>query len=304
MTIAGGGVLYAATLTPAWPDGRCDTGRLARHCRRLLDAGCDGVSIFGTTGEGPSYSVAERMEALEALVAAGIPAKDILVGVICTAPTDIVQLTAHAIRQGCADILILPPFYFRGIGDDGVFRLYAECIERIGAERLRLYLYNFPALSGVVLGPELLSRLVARYPTVIAGVKDSSGDWSYIEALRARLPNLEAFTGAEVLVPRLLHAGGTGAISGMANVIPELMRALVDTRPADPHDPLLANIRALVEEVVRVPVVPALKVLAAHFDRDRIWEHLRPPLMPLDAADRQRLLAAVPDAALTLRKSA
>lgn len=285
-----GGIL-AAVLTPIDDDGWCDNRHLAVHCRTLLDEGCHGVSLFGTTGEGPAFSVRERKEGLEAVLAAGVPAAKILPGTGCAAPGDTVDLTRHALECGCENVLVMPPFFFKDVSDQGVFRFYAHVIEAARSDTLRVYIYNFPEVTGVWIRPNVVERLIAGYGPVIAGVKDSSGDWDYVNAV-LELPGLAVFSGWETYLPRLLAMGGKGNVSGLANVIPSILRRLFDERPADPADPLLSGVTRLVEEFDGLPVGPGIRALAATLRKWPAWRNMRPPLEPLDGPSERRLLVA------------
>ena len=175
--------VVAAVLTPMDENLEPDHKAFGAHCHRLLAAGCHGLSVFGTTGEANSLSVDERLAALEALVDGDVPAETLLPGTGSCALTDTVRLSRAALEVGAAGVLALPPFYYKGVGDDGLYRFFAEVVERIGDERLRLYLYHIPQMTGVDLGLPLISRLIDSYPGVIVGTKDSSGDRERIMTL-------------------------------------------------------------------------------------------------------------------------
>ncbi len=167
--------VFAPVLTPMRGDLGPDTGRLVAHCRRLLDQGCHGLALLGTTSEANSLSLDERIELLEAVIAAGTDPAKLVVGTgVCAFP-DTVRLTKHAVGLGCAGVLMLPPFYYKGVSDEGLFAAYSEIIERVGDERLRIYLYHIPKVSGVGIGLELIERLVKTYDSQVTGIKDSSG---------------------------------------------------------------------------------------------------------------------------------
>ncbi|MBL6945117.1 MAG: dihydrodipicolinate synthase family protein [Rhodospirillales bacterium] len=283
--------VFAAVMTPLREDLTIDSDHLAAHCRTLLDEGCHGVSLFGTTGEGPGFSAEERMAGLEAVAAAEIGVENILPGTGCAALPDTVRLTRHAIGLGCSNILLMPPFFFKEPSDEGVFQLYRSVIEGVNDASLRVYIYNFPAVTGVWIRPSVVERLISEFPDAIAGVKDSSGDWDYLGALLA-IPGLAVFSGWEAILPRLLAAGGAGNISGLANVIAPTLRHVYDTCPADPNHPLMLGISELVAAVVEHPVIPAIRALAANLRNDPDWRRIRPPLSPLDAQSERALMSA------------
>ncbi len=197
------GVL-APALTPFKPDLAPDTGRFIAHCRWLVDNHA-GLAIFGTNSEAASLSVDERLALTDALLEAGIPAAKLMPGTGACSITDAVTLTRHAVRHGAAGVLMIPPFYYKGVSDDGVFAYYSEVIERVGDDRLAIYLYHFPLLTQVPITLDLIGRLLKRYPKTIAGAKDSSGDWNNSKAMidnfrRQRLRRLSRQRSAVVEV--------------------------------------------------------------------------------------------------------
>jgi 4-hydroxy-tetrahydrodipicolinate synthase len=187
--------VFAAVATPMRDDLAVDRHAFAQHSRRLLDAGCHGLGIFGTTGEANSLAVGERVEAIEALVADGIPADVLLPGTGACALPDAVRLTQAALALGAPGVLALPPFYYKGVSDDGLFRFFAELIERVGDDRLRLFLYHIPPQTVLGFSPELIGRLLDAYPATIAGTKDSAGDAARIERICTDFPQLTVFAG-------------------------------------------------------------------------------------------------------------
>jgi 4-hydroxy-tetrahydrodipicolinate synthase len=211
------GVL-AASLTPFHSDLTLAQDAFGRHVRWLLANGCDGTLLFGTTGEGLSLTVDERAKGLNTLLAAGLSAERLLVGTGALALPDAVQLTQTATAQGVGGVLVLPPFHFRQIRSEGIFRFYDRLIQRVGDDALRLYFYHFPELSGVPIPFSVIQRLQDAYPEQIAGIKDSSGEWDHTEALCRDFPDLQVFSGTERLLLPVLNAGGAGCISATANV--------------------------------------------------------------------------------------
>ena len=227
--------LWCATLTPLDASGRVDHGMLITHAKSLLARGVDGVAPFGTTGEGQSFSLAERRDGVDALLAAGIPGEKIAAATGCAALPETIALTRHGVESGCAACLVLPPFFWKDASDDGLFAWYAQLIEAVADARLRIYLYHIPQVSGTPLSVDLIARLAAAFPGIIAGVKDSAGEWSNTQALLAAVPQLAILVGHEPHLPRLLRAGGSGTICGVANLYPDLVRALLlpTVSPAD-----------------------------------------------------------------------
>src|SRR5687768_3867744 len=212
------GVL-SPVVTPFKPDLSPDPEKLVRQCRWLL-ANHVGLAVFGTNSEANSLSVEEKLELLDFLVSNGVPPERMMPGTGCCAVTDSVRLTDAAVKHGCAGVLMLPPFYYKGVSDEGLFRNFAEIIERVADDRLRVYLYNIPPVSQVAISVALIGRLLKAYPGIIAGAKDSSGDWentrAYIESFGAG--GFDVFPGAETFLLQGLRQGGVGCISATANV--------------------------------------------------------------------------------------
>ena len=208
--------LWCAMLTPLDREGGVDHARFARHAHWLLAQGIDGVAPFGTTGEGQSFSMAERADGLGALLEKGIPADRIVAATGAAALTETIALTRHAVQAGCARCLVLPPFFWNDVSDEGLYAWYARVIEAVADPRLRVVLYHIPQVSGTALSVDLVARLATAFPGVIAGVKDSAGDWSHTSALLARVPQLAILVGHEPHLARLLRAGGAGTICGVA----------------------------------------------------------------------------------------
>ena len=286
------GVL-APVLTPFRPDLSPDPARLLAHCRWLLGHGCAGLAPFGTTSEANSLSVDERERLLDALVEGGIPPERLVPGTGCCALPDTVRLTAHAVRRGCAGVLVLPPFYYKGVSDDGLFRSFAELVERVGDDRLRVYLYHIPPVAQVGLGPALVERLLAAYPRAIAGMKDSSGDLANTRAMLERFAarGFDVFVGSERFLLAGLRGGGVGCITATANVNAAAVDRLFREWRSPSAERLQDDVNAIRGAIERVPVIPALKAILAHHAGDPGWETLRPPLVALAPAQREALLA-------------
>ena len=285
--------VWSPALTPLRSDLSIDRERYAAHARWLLEKGCHGLAVFGTTGEANSFSVEERMELLEALLAEGIAPERLMVGTGCCALTDSLALSRHAAGNGCKQLLMLPPFYYKGVSDEGLFRSFARIIDGVGDADLRLFFYHFPRLSGVPITTGLIDRALAAYPGIVAGVKDSSGDREHTLALIGRYPELAIFPGAETVLLAGLRAGGAGCITASANVNVAAIRRLYDAwcgsgEEPDPLDRAVHAVRAAIETR---PMVPALKSLAAHFRRDPAWKTVRPPMLALGPGEGADLVS-------------
>jgi 4-hydroxy-tetrahydrodipicolinate synthase len=293
------GVL-AAALTPMREDLSIDRAAFAAHCRRLLDAGCHGLAIFGTTGEANSLSIDERIEAWAGLVEDGIPAGTLLPGTGACALPDAVRLSRAALELGAPGVLALPPFYYKGVSDDGLFRFFSELIERVGDDRLRLFLYHIPPMAVVGFTPELLGRLLDAYPGVIAGTKDSAGDPDRIERVcREYGDRLAVFAGSERYLLDTLRWGGAGCISATVNVFAAQAREVYDRwaagEGAEATQARLTEARAFMDGR---PLIPALKAMMRELTGDDGWLNLRPPLDPLDDEEARDLLAHLPAVAV------
>ena len=290
--------LFAPVLTPFRDDLSPDAGRFAGHCRRLLDDGCNGLVLFGTTGEANSLAADERVALLDAVVAAGIDPARLLVGTGLCAIPETVRLTAHAAGLGCAGVLMLPPFFYKGMSDDGLYRAYAEVIERVGDDRLRVYLYHIPKVSGVAVTFGLIERLVASYEAAVVGIKDSSGDWDNTRGLLERFPEFTVFPGNEMDMLEALRRGAAGCITATANINAAGLRRLYDNwRTADAE--ALQDAATLVRRAAQTqPMIPGLKEVVARVSGDAGWLNVRPPFVGLGEAQAAALFASLEEAGL------
>ena len=284
--------VWTAILTPLEADGRIAYDLLAAHCRSLFAKGVDGVTLFGTTGEGQSFSVAERKEALEQLLAAGIPAARVTVGTGCSALAETAELSRHAAAFGVAGVLVLPPFFFKGLSDEGVYDAFARLCEMLKGVRTRMILYHIPQVSAVAVSPAVVARLAKSFPGLIGGVKDSSGDWENTALLLKLAPDLAIMVGHEPYLPRLLKAGGVGTICGIANYRPDLIRRLFDAAGKPEEAGLVSVVEKVCNLVTDVPFVPALKALMVEQTGEKRWLNVRAPLTIPDAAEQRRLISA------------
>jgi 4-hydroxy-tetrahydrodipicolinate synthase len=283
--------IWSPVLTPVDADLNPHPGRFVAHAGWLLDNGCHGLVVFGTTGEANSFSVDERIELLEAAVSAGLPRARLLVGTGCCALTNTVRLTRHALSLGIDGVLALPPFYYKDNSDEALFASFDEVIQRVGSAGFKLYLYHFPRLSGVPITPGLLERLLAAYPDTVAGVKDSSGDWGNTRMLLERFPEIAIMPGAESYLLSALEAGASGCISASCNVNAQAIRKLYDDFKA--RRPGLAEQQEALSDVRKIlqlrPMIPVMKHLLADALREPDWRYVRPPLLPLPAIEATAL---------------
>src|SRR5213080_4413524 len=220
------GVL-APVVTPFKPNLSPDPERLIEHCKWLLSQNC-GLAVFGTNSEANSMSAEERMMLLDALVAAGIDPSRMMPGTGCCSVTETVELTAHAVKHGCAGVLMMPPFYYKNVSEEGLYRYFSEVVQRVGDTRLKIYLYHIPLVAVVGITTGLVERLLAAYPNAIAGMKDSSGDWNntktFLDAFAT--DGFDVFVGSESFLLANMRDDGAGTISATANVNPAAIHKL------------------------------------------------------------------------------
>lgn len=291
--------IYAAVVTPVDDAGRISVERYLAHAKWLLERGCHGLGIFGTTSETQAFSVAERQEALEAFLAGGIPAEKVILGVGCCAVSDTVALVRHALAHGVTRVLALPPFFYKNNKDEGLFRAFAEVIEKVGDDRLELFLYHFPQVSQVPITHGVLEKLLAAYPDTVKGIKDSSGDLEHTLGLIRTFPQLAVFAGADQHLLEVLKAGGAGTISAAANLNCEASRKVFDAfekgdmEAAAKGMELVSAVRTAVQ---RFPLMPGLKAVIAAGRKDPQWTVVRPPLMPLEESETAELTGALESA--------
>jgi 4-hydroxy-tetrahydrodipicolinate synthase len=278
--------LGVALVTPFSRDGSVDLARVAAHARRCLDEGCSSVTLFGTTGEGASLGSGQRASMLEALDDAGLDlSTQVLAGVAASSVEDAAAQANQLYDAGGRGILLAPPFYFKGVGDEGVFRWFASVIERCRSPR-EVVVYHIPSVTGVPLSSSLVGRVKRAFPGVVTAVKDSSGEWASTERLLADHPDLHILVGDERLLARAIRHGGSGAINGFSNFCARAIAPMIERGEEAP------GISALVDLLLRHPVTPGVKALVAHRFRDDAFLAVAPPLVPVDAATRSELAAA------------
>lgn len=288
--------VFCAALTPMDAELAPDHAAFVAHAKRLLDQGCDGIAMLGTTGEANSFTVAERQALLEATITGGIAPDRLLPGTGVVALPDTVALTRHALSLGVTTVVMLPPFYYKGVSEEGVFAAYSHVVDRIGDARLRIVLYHIPPMSAVPIGFGVIARLRARYPGIFTGIKDSSGDLGNMQALVAAFPGLSVLAGADPLMLPLLKAGGAGCITATSNLVAADL-AFVFRHHADPAraaevEAAQARIVAARNRASRFPQIASLKLLLADRTGQPGWHRLRPPLLPLTQAEADALRSA------------
>jgi 4-hydroxy-tetrahydrodipicolinate synthase len=281
------GVL-SPVLTPFTANLDPDPQRLLAHCKKLVDAGI-GLAVFGTNSEANSLSTKEKLDLLDYLVAKGIPAARMMPGTGCCALTDSVELTRAAVSRGCGGVLMLPPFYYKEVSLDGLFKSYSEIIQRVGDANLRLYLYHIPPVAVVPISAALIERLLNAYPGTIAGIKDSSGDWNTTRMLldAFQSDSFDVFCGNEVFLLQTLRGGGAGSITATANTNAPAILDLYRSWQTPEADAKQAEVTAVRQAFARLPLIGSMKAVIARELKDPEWAMPRPPLMPCaaDAVD-------------------
>ncbi len=294
------GVL-APVVTPFDENLAPDTARFTAICRWLLGQGVK-LAVFGTTSEANSLSLAEKSALLEHLLDSGADPDSIMPGTGLCSLSETVELTARAAALGCPRVLLLPPFYYKNLSDDGLFGYAAELIERAGNENLQIYLYHFPAMSQTPWPMDVIDRLVKSYPANIAGIKDSSGDWEETRAfINAGWPDFRVFCGSERFLLQTMRAGGAGCISATANVNPAAIAALCARWRDDDAEQQQAEVTRIRELFETAPMVATVKAAIAITTNDPAWSHPRPPLSPLSATQRQILRTSLIEARISIK---
>jgi 4-hydroxy-tetrahydrodipicolinate synthase len=250
------------------------------HCRWLLSQDC-GLAIFGTNSEANSLSVAERRSLLEAAFTAGLDAKIMMPGTGSCSIPETVELTKAAVGGGAAGVLMLPPFYYKGVSDGGLFSFYSEVIQRVGDTNLRIYLYHIPPVAQVAISLNLIERLLKEYSGTVAGIKDSSGDWENTKAMIEGFDDFAVFAGSETFLLDTMRAGGAGCISATANINPAAIHDVYANWQAEDAEKRQSGITEFRKAVAEYPMIPALKAIIGITTGDRNWERVRPPLTPL-----------------------
>ena len=274
--------VFAPVVIPFDADLQPDAGRFIQHCQWLVSNKV-GLAVFGTNSEANSLSVGERIALLNDLLAAGVDPALMMPGTGCCALSDTVTLTKHAVESGCAGTLMLPPFFYKNLSDDALFRSFSEVIQRVGNARLRVYLYHIPPVAQVPITPGVIERLLKAYPGTIAGIKDSSGDWSNTEMLLKNFQSdsFDVFCGSEVYLLQNMRGGGAGCITATGNVNPAMIHELFMNWQAADADAKQAQVTGVRRAFEMLPLIPAMKALIAWQRSDAQWAEVRPPLMSL-----------------------
>jgi len=298
VTYAVSGV-FCASATPLASDLSPDLAAFAAHCHALVQDGCDSIALLGTTGEANSFSSAERRAILEAALSAGIAPSRLLPGTGLANIPETVELTRHALSSGVATVVMLPPFYYKGVSDDGLFAAYASVIERIGDPRLRVILYHIPQMTGLPISHDLIERLVTAFPEIVVGIKDSAGKIENMEAMIARFPGFAVLAGADPLLLPLMRLGGGGCITATSNLVARelayVFRNANDPAQAEGVAAAQARINAYRDLSNAYVQIPAIKAMVGRRHGNPRWVRTRPPLLAVSAAEEADLVRRLDD---------
>jgi len=283
--------VYCAAATPVDENLAPDLGKLAAHAKRLIEDGCHGVAMLGSTGEANSFSLAERKAMLEAVVASGVPAGQLLPGTgVCALP-ETIELTRHALSLGVRTVVMLPPFYYKGVAPQGLVDAYSRIVEGVADDRLQVILYHIPPIAQIPIPHEVIATLIEKFPGTFVGVKDSSGDIEHMKALVRAFPDLSILSGADPFMLPLLREGGAGCITATSNLVGAQLRTVFDNfdkpEAAELVEAAQARIVALRTLSNSYVQIPTIKAMVAHRSGDEGWCRVRPPFVALDAEQRQ-----------------
>jgi 4-hydroxy-tetrahydrodipicolinate synthase len=284
--------VLSPVLTPFTADGNPDAKKLLKQCQWLESNGV-GQAIFGTNSEANSMSAPQKMSTLTALVEGGLNPEHMMPGTGATSMDATVSMTRHAVNHQCAGVLMLPPFYYKDVTDDGLFAYFSEVIQKVGSAALQIYIYNIPPVTKINLSLSLLERLAKEYPKTVVGMKDSSGDWAYTESVIKLLApsGFRVYAGSEVFLMRTLRAGGVGCISATANVNPKAIADLAAHWRESNADERQADLDKVRGVFSKYQMIAGMKTAVAHYSNDPEWLRVRPPLMQLNAEQQAQLLS-------------
>jgi 4-hydroxy-tetrahydrodipicolinate synthase len=282
--------VFSPVITPFNPDLSVDYKKLIHQCEWLISQEV-GLAVFGTNSEANSLSVDEKIFLLDKLVEYGIDPNKLMPGTGCCALSDTIKLTKHAVKLGCSGVLMLPPFYYKAVSDDGLLEYFSNVIDSVNDDRLRIYLYHIPPIAMVGISLHLIEKLLKRYPRYVAGIKDSSGDWSNTQnMLDEKWDNFSIFAGSESFLLKTMQNGGAGCISATANINPKKIFDVYKYWKKSDSIDMQEELNVLRNIVQSYPLIPALKCIVSHFCKDKTWNILRPPLTGLNLSDSKKLI--------------
>lgn len=276
--------VYAAALTPMHEDFSCNCEALVDHCNDLLHRGCKGIVLFGTTGEGSSFSVTEREQAIKNVIRLGLAPEKLIIGICCCAIEDAIKLASVAIDQQCRAVLIAPPFFYKKVDDEGVINFYKKIIQSIDHSRLKILLYHIPQYSGIPITINIIQKLKQEFPSVVIGIKESEGNLAFTKEILSTFEDFQVFVGNELHISEAVQLGAGGGISGIANAYPELICSLYENRNE--------TVKNIIQLLKKYPIFPAIKGLVK-IQKGAAWHVVRPPLVALNEQQRHDLTGII-----------
>lgn len=289
--------VYCAAATPLKSDGAPDLPLFGAHTKALIEEGCHGIAMLGSTGEANSFSSRERMDLLEAALKGGTLPEQLLPGTSSCAVTEAVEMTRHAVQAGVKGVVLLPPFYYTAFSDESLFRFYATIIEKVADDRLKVVLYHIPMLTGVPISHSLIERLFKAFPDTVVGIKDSDGKIENMHAISARFPGFGVLAGADPLLLPVLQGGGAGCITATSNLVARELRTVYDHW----NDPAKAiEVKAAQDAIVAwrnltnsYTQLPTVKAMLAKRRGDMGWLNVHPPFSALSAPEAEQVWATM-----------
>lgn len=284
--------VYAAALTPMHEDLRCNCEALVDHCKALLTKGCKGIVLFGTTGEGSSFSLVERGDALIKSIELGLDPKKIILGISSAAISDVVKLASLAIDHKCKAVLLSPPFFYKNVEEGGVVNFYRKVIFSVNHPDLRIILYHIPQYSGVPITLPIIEALKKEFPKQIIGIKESEGNLDFTKKILSSFKDFLVFVGSELQISEAVQLGAIGAISGVVNAYPKLILSLYEfgLDQQKPNKNLLA--KNIIQSLKNYPIFPAIKKVVG-MQKGADWHLLRPPLLSLNENQSKMLIESL-----------
>ena len=289
--------VYCAAATPLKSDGTPDLELFGKHTKALIEEGCHGIAMLGSTGEASSFGVRERMDLVDAALKGGTLPDQLLPGTSSCSVTDAVTMTRHAVQAGVKGVVMLPPFYYTAFSDQSLFRFYAQIIEKVNDTRLKVVLYHIPMLTGVPISHTLIDMLIKAFPDTVVGIKDSDGKIENMHAISARFPGFGVLAGADPLLLPVLQGGGAGCITASSNVVARELRVVYDHW----NDPAMAaEVKAAQDVIVAwrnltnaYTQLPTVKTMLAKRRGDLGWLNVHPPFSPLSRDEAEKVWATM-----------
>tara|TARA_A100001011_G_scaffold379986_1_gene446710 strand:+ start:139 stop:1011 length:873 start_codon:yes stop_codon:yes gene_type:complete len=270
--------VIAAVPTPIDNNGEPIIKSFLSHCSWVLKNGCDGINILGSTGEASSFNSDQRKKIMENTLTK-IDKNRLMVGTGTPSLSESIKLTQIASDLGYKVALVLPPFYYKPLADEGLFHWYKALHEKLGGRKIKIYFYNFPQMTGIVIPIKVINELNRQWPNRFAGIKDSSGDLNYCRTL-SKNTHFKVFPSSEVSISEAYSSNFAGCISATVNQT--LFLAAQAWANKDQNiDDLILQMTKLREEISKDSLIPSIKYLVSERTKDKTWENLLPPLNTL-----------------------